>query len=43
MKLSCEHFEHARCFYSFGTKIVRDTVVLLVYDSLLQHTTTYVQ
>jgi uncharacterized protein VirK/YbjX len=36
---------HALCFYSFGTKIVRGTrtVVSLVYDSLLQRTTTFQQ
>jgi hypothetical protein len=36
---------HAHCFYSFTSKIVRDSraVVSLVYDSLLQRTTTYLQ
>jgi hypothetical protein len=36
---------YAHSFYSFATKTVRETraVVSLVYDSLLQRTTTYLQ
>jgi hypothetical protein len=36
---------HVHCFYSFATKTVKETlaVVSLVYDSLLQRTTTYLQ
>jgi hypothetical protein len=36
---------HEPCFYSFATKTVRGTLaaVSLVYDSLLQRTTTYLQ
>jgi hypothetical protein len=45
MKHFCKNFEHVHCFYSFATRIVRETraVVSLVYNSLLKRTTTYLQ